>query len=144
MTWGGKQMIAHLTSSGDLSKWTFKGFVEVVDQRAAFTGVDRRAFFGPQASEALATTSEVLTKVIDADVRLLPDGRWKIWFKDLKIPGGGTTAAAISTDASMTKVGGDFKANVIQMPSHGLLACASGCASQESKSKKRLRTKPPW
>jgi len=30
MTWGGKQMIAHLVSTGDLSKWKFKNFVEVI------------------------------------------------------------------------------------------------------------------
>ena len=63
MTWGGKQMIAHLTSTGDLSKWTFKNFVEAVDSRPAFTGEGRREVLGPAASEALATTSELMVKV---------------------------------------------------------------------------------
>jgi len=58
---------------------------QVADDRPAFTGVERREFFGTSASEALATTPALLSKVIDADVRRLPDGRWKMWFKDLKV-----------------------------------------------------------
>jgi hypothetical protein len=49
-------------------------------------------------SAGFTPTGTILSKVIDADVRKLPDGRWKIWFKDLKAGGGGMTASAISDD----------------------------------------------
>jgi hypothetical protein len=50
MTWGGKQMIAHLVSTGDLSKWQFKNFVEVMKKTkfaqllVPLTSVERENF----------------------------------------------------------------------------------------------------
>ena len=83
-------MIAHLTSSGlDLSAWTFQGLVEAVDAEVT-------PGFGNSGSAS--SKSELLVKVIDPDVRRLPDGRWKLWFKDLRASGGGSTAAAESWD----------------------------------------------
>lgn len=60
--------------------------------------VNDAVFKQPISGVGIIPTGQILSKVIDADVRRLPDGKWKIWFKDLKAGGGGMTAAAVSQD----------------------------------------------
>ncbi len=56
VTWGGKQMLAHLTS-GDLAAWSFQGLVEV-----AVEG-DQQRRSGLTAAEATLVSTELLVKV---------------------------------------------------------------------------------